>query len=430
MFLSKSKNLFLPVVNFINKLGDLILLCLEKIGSFLILSVLIIINLFKWYFLELKHKIYNKKKKIHIEKIKPSLDINYSIKTLPQETKIKQKLTTKQILEKYLQYQHDFQIKIKKRFQLEAIILSFFLIILIIQTIIIFTFNNNKVDTGLAMETRSLNNQNRIEYNNDIGTRILDNFQNHSSLIEFGGKIEIGKNKIKTINHTNCKTPILPPIENGCYFVISPNNINIPDKGLIFKNIIFDAQLSGDSQIEIELKNYNSGKITSKIGTIKSTTVDKKLILPENISKSEGLFITLWQKSSEIIINKIIFEYLSTDMLIPVSGKIQNWKQDKNLLANIILDNNENKKYDLKIDQNWNCRNSFPGVKSIEIDIDGGFVIKRDDQCYIGYKPDSWFTDNNKNSLPPGMWLLHIPDINTSYSFEIKNGETQKVLEI
>jgi hypothetical protein len=206
--------------------------------------------------------------------------------------------------------------------------------------------------------------------------------------------------------------------------------MNIPQKGTVYKYLTIDADLADQSQLYIQIKNYEKGTITKDLGAIKADNVSKKIALPENISEVEGLQVTLWEKSNPIVIRKMAIEYWNVDMEIPVSGKIANWSATETQYAAVFQDINESKTLDPKIDKPWLCRANFPGAGAVEVDVSGSFVIKRDDKCYTDVKPDKWYTDDQKNSLPNGNWLLVVGGEQKVYPFEVKKNQTESVLDL
>ncbi|MEI6729074.1 MAG: hypothetical protein WCK98_05520 [bacterium] len=271
---------------------------------------------------------------------------------------------------------------------------------------------------------------NSIDTTSVPGVRIVDNFKNTKALGEIGQSMKITDNQISTQNSSNCKTPVPPPKENGCSLVFLPSSLSIPSRGTVFRSIQVEGSLSGDSQLVIEIKNYEKGQVTATVGNFNKDNFSTKLALPESISGVEGISFKFWEKSGPIQISKIAINYVNVEALKPVSGKIVGWNSETETLAALYYDQNENKTLDKKTDRPWVCRPNFPGVKPVYIGKDGSFVIYRDDDCFIDIKPDTWYTDDKKNSLPDGYWLIDISDLNQTYSFKVEKDKKEAVLEL
>jgi hypothetical protein len=283
---------------------------------------------------------------------------------------------------------------------------------------------------GATSQTLGSPVTNSIDTTSEPGIRVVDNFKNTKALGEIGQSMKITDNLISTQNSSNCKTPVPPPKENGCSLVFLPSSLSIPSRGTVFRSLQVEGNLSGDSQIVIEIKNYERGQITTTVGNFNKDNFSTKLALPESISGVEGISFKFWEKSGPIQISKIAINYVNVEALKPVTGKIVGWNSETETLAALYYDQNENKLLDKKTDRPWVCRPNFPGVKPIYIGKDGSFVIYRDDDCFIDIKPDSWYTDDKKNSLPDGYWLIDISDLNQTYSFKVDKDKKEMVLEL
>lgn len=304
------------------------------------------------------------------------------------------------------------------------------ILILVVNTVfVLFQSPFQNANAGTATQTTT-GVQNLITDTTQPGMRVVENFLSNKFVAEVGSSINIQKDKIITKGTNNCKTPVPPPSQNGCEFVLLPSSLSIPIRGTLFKTIKFEATVTGDSEILITKKNYEKGRIIDTIGSITATNLNKKMVLPESILGVEGLEIKLWERGGTIEIRKIIIEYFNVETMVPVAGKINNWKATSPVLGSIYLDINENKKFDVKTDKPWICKPNFPGLVSVNIDTDGSFVMYRDDSCFIDVKPDFFYTDEKKSVLPPGDWLLVLDNGKEVYNFTIEVKDKEKILEL
>jgi hypothetical protein len=129
-------------------------------------------------------------------------------------------------------------------------------------------------------------------------------------------------------------------------------------------------------------------------------------------------------------ITKISVEYASVDNLSQVSGKIKDWTQGQKQFGEIYADWNENRGFEPRSDQRWDCKANFSGVKPVVINEDGSFVILRDDSCFVDVKPDNWFIDEQKSVLPSGDWLLVLNGAEKIYHFKTDAQTPKIVLEL
>jgi|GEM_PF-1734405 len=323
-------------------------------------------------------------------------------------------------------YRQNLQKKVKWG---QYLIFGAILILLINTVFVLFQspFQNANAGNNVTQTTTGV--QNLITDTTQPGVRVVENFLTTKLIAEVGQSINIQKDKIITKGTNNCKTPVAPPTENGCEFVLLPSSLSIPIRGTLFKSIKFEATITGDSEILLIKKNYEKVRIVDNIGSVTATNLNKKMVLPESISGVEGIGIKLWEKGGTIEIRKIIIEYFNVETMIPVSGKINNWKETTPILGSLYLDVNENKKFDVKTDKAWICKPNFPGLVAVNIYIDGSFVMYRDDSCFIDVKPDFFFTDEKKSVLPPGDWLMVLKDGKEVYHFTIEVKDKEKVLE-
>ena len=253
----------------------------------------------------------------------------------------------------------------------------------------------------------------------------ISNFYNNQAISELGASLKTSSNSIVTQNSTNCQTPVLPPEVNGCGFVFLPNLSGLPATKKIFNRLYVQGSIGEGSQIQVNLKNYQKASISKEIGTIKS--VDQKITLPENIDSVEGISFQLWQKGGPIKIEKINIEYFYVENLKELSFKINSFSLLESQTGSIYLDQNEDGKLDTAFDKEWTCRPNFPGAKKFVISKKEDVVILRDDTCYNQVKPDNWKLDSGKAVLPAGKWLLYFSQSKKTFSFEIKNQDTNSI---
>lgn len=323
-----------------------------------------------------------------------------------------------------------YRASLQKKVRLGQYLIIGAILILVVNTVFILFQSpfQNASASGISSQTTSAV-QNLVTDNTQPGMRVVDNFLGNKLIAEAGSSINIQKDKIITKGTNNCKTPVLPPSQNGCSFVLIPSSLSIPIRGTIFTTIKFEATITGESEIQISKKNYEKGKNIVDIGSITALNLNKKMPLPESITGVEGLEIKLWERDGNIEIRKIVIEYFNVDSLVAVSGKINDWKEAQPTTGSVYLDLNENKKFDVKTDKQWTCRPNFPGLMSVSIDTDGSFVMYRDDSCFIDVKPDLFYTDEKKSVLPPGNWLLVLKNGEQVYNFTIDIKDKDKILE-
>jgi hypothetical protein len=303
-------------------------------------------------------------------------------------------------------------------------------VILIFQTFLILNKGLNIQIPGATSQAQNLQTVSTLPTTSTPGNRVVTDFNTNLGIVDVGSSLKVQKAEIDLRNVSNCSTPLVPPLQNGCGFSILPSALGIPNRGVLFKNIQFQGSLGDGGKIALDLKDYDKGELGNQIATIDKSTFDQKTILPQNIDSTSGIFVRLWSTGgNDIVINSILVEYDDVSNLRPVSGKISTDLAKENVTATIYEDRDENKLLDPDIDQKWSCRPNFSGVAQIKFNADGNFTLQRDDDCFIDVKPDSWYTDEKKDVLPPGKWLMVIDGKNLVFNFEIQPDDKQVILD-
>ena len=263
------------------------------------------------------------------------------------------------------------------------------------------------------------------------GNRVITDFNTNIGIADAGHSLRIQKAQIDLRNPSNCSTPLVPPLENGCGFSILPSALGIPNRGVLYRNIQFEGSLGENGRLALDLKNYDRGALDKEIGTITKATFSKKTILPENIDSTTGIFVRFWSSGgANMVITKILVEYSDVGNLRPVSGKVSPDLAKEDATGIIYQDRDENKLFDPKVDKKWECQPNFSGVGQVKFNENGNFILERDDGCFVDVKPDSWYTYEKKNVLPPGKWLLIIDGKSLVYNFEIKPDDKQVIADL
>ena len=251
------------------------------------------------------------------------------------------------------------------------------------------------------------------------GLRIVRDFAGNSALADVGFQLEIQKNLIKTKGSQNCKTPILPPMENGCHFLLIPSSLGIPNKGMLYRSFSLEGDLAEGDKIQVEIKDYDKDKVQT-ISTITSVNINQDFDLPENIPSSSGILFRLWAKNQDITVRQINLKYFSVDDLRQVSGNLMGDLASIEETPKVYLDSDQNGKFDKDTDKAWTCRTSFPGARFVLGEGDK-FSIEPDDSCFNDVKPDCWYkAKTNKCVLPTGKWLLVYNAKKIAIQFEVK----------
>jgi len=312
---------------------------------------------------------------------------------------------------------------------------NYFLIItvLIIGSInLYFAFNPLSRETKIAQASDTFlvnQNDNATGKIGKIGNKVVTNFLGNPALTEYGFKVKANKNSIQTVNDGNCKTQIIPPEGNGCNFVIAPSLLGLPKRGIALKTLTLAGSMGGDSKVILDIKNYEKGILQKRIAEVTGSDLNTPIKLPQNLDSFQAISFRFWEKDTPIEVNKMIFSYFYTDNLTEVSGRLVNFEATENdNSAQIYWDANENGVYDIDIDEKQDCRYNFPGVFAVNFEKDGAFKVKRDSACFKDVKPDIWYTDEGKNSLPPGKFLLLFDKTKRVIPFEIQTSEADKNL--
>jgi hypothetical protein len=262
------------------------------------------------------------------------------------------------------------------------------------------------------------------------GIKVMSEFSSNKAITDIGYNLKVQKGTIQTKGHTNCNTPSAPAVENGCGFSLIPSAMGIPTRGVLFKSIQFQGTFGQNSRLRLDIKDFEKGILTTQIASLDGLgQINKKTDLPEQINQTSGIFVRFWTDKEIMVINKIAIEYYSVDNLHKVQGKISPELAAQGVMGYIYQDSNQNGLFDEKTDQLWLCRPNFPGLKPVEINLEGNFLLLRDDSCYIDVKPDKWYTDSSRLSLPAGKWILVLGDNRGQYPFEIKNTEDEQSLD-
>lgn len=248
----------------------------------------------------------------------------------------------------------------------------------------------------------------------------LTSFYNNAAISEVAYQLELKKQSISTRGTTNCSTPEVPPVQNGCGFVIRPYAAGIPNKKSRLLKLQVVAQMGGQDKIAFDLKNTDSNEIETAVGTIEGRYQNRSIRLPDQLKANQQIFVRLWPaKGSEVTIKEIIVESLNYDQLQPVDLELpQAYSQGR---LQLYLDINNDKRLDSN-DVLWTCANGFPGVQDINLTGSAKISLVRDDSCIGGQLPEQWQNDNGKNALPPYNWLAVILDKDnqkTVFSFEV-----------
>ncbi len=308
-------------------------------------------------------------------------------------------------------------------------LLSLFVLLIVINLYTVFYLNfSNQTTPVVSAQTQALTPNLQQIKSPEVGLKIVREFAGNNALADIGFQLSVAKNEIKTKGSPNCKTPILPPMENGCHFLLIPSALGVPNRGTIYRSLGVDATLAEGDKIEISIKNYEKDQIQT-ITTINSTNITQDFTLPENIPTNSGILFRLWAKNQDISIRQINVRYFSVDDLKQVAGTLDGDLAKIEEVPKIYYDANQNGKLDKDTDLDWACRPNFPGAK-MNIASDGKFVIEPDDGCFVDVKPDCWYkTKVNKCALPNGKWLVAYESKPIVIPFEIEDNVEDLSLE-
>lgn len=297
-----------------------------------------------------------------------------------------------------------------------------------VQTFLILT--NQSINFQATATNQTLSTITSLPVNSEPGLRIITNFTTNQGVIDIGYSLDVQKEVIKMKNTGNCKTPGVPPLQNGCNVTILPGALGIPARGTIYKNIQFEGKIPKDSKIKMDIKDFETGEVGQDLGSFGGEKLGKNIPIPSNISNTQGIYLRLWTLGGEISITKVAIEYYNVEQVKPVSGRINPELLKDVTSFKIWEDKDQNRLWDPKNDVEWTCRPNFPGVLPLEFGVNGNFVMTRDDACFTDIKPDKWYIDKGTNVLPNGMWLIVSQDPQIAVSFEVKASNEKVILDI
>jgi len=277
--------------------------------------------------------------------------------------------------------------------------------------------SNSRFESSSSPEQISLNIPKAS--NQENGKLIVSKFAGNPAINDTGSKINVAQNRVATISHPNCQTPIIPPEINGCGFVIIPNLLGLPKKGISFNSIQLFGSIDGQSEIIINQRNYQTGQTERQIGLINATTLQNQIALPADLTNSDGLYFRFWDKGGEINITNIIVNYSNIQDLNSVEGTLDADPSFYLKKAVVYWDVNENSTFEPDVDKVWAAKNNFTGVKAVEFDSQGKFKLFRDETSFKLDRPKNWENDNLKFSLPAGKWLIVFEDTGKAIGFEL-----------
>lgn len=295
-----------------------------------------------------------------------------------------------------------------------AIILALVLGMMNTGLVVFVVYKISELDTRINQINPPQRQASNINFSNR--TIELNYFLNHPSVIEIGAKLKVEKNSISTNQSPNCKTPVLPPIENGCQILMSPSKLLIP--GMRLTSVQLEGQILENNEIHLEKIPFDKVENPRVLGIISSND-NRPIPLSQSFGPQEVLRLRMWNKSqSDIELSKIIFTYVDFDSLRPVI-----LDTTKPLEAAIIyMDVDKDKKYDQQKDLIWTCQQDFPGIKLEKRA--NTTLIKRNDACMqASTKPESWLSDEGQNALPIGSWLINLNDGKPPIPFEVRDDQ-------
>jgi hypothetical protein len=241
-------------------------------------------------------------------------------------------------------------------------------------------------------------------------TTSITSFYNNSSVSEVGYQLELKKQSISTKNTTNCFTSEVPPVKNGCGFVLRPYASGIQPVGSYLHKLIIKGKIGPSDKIAIDIKDSEKNEITQPLGFIESKQTELSIILPSSLKQNEQILLRLWpEKGSEITLGEIYIESFDlnkiqeTNLILPID--LVSKYQGKNV--NIYLDSDKNGKLDPSVDKKWDCVNGFPGVQPVSV-AESTIKLVRNESCVTRGYPQEWKKDEGKLSLPTYHWLATV----------------------
>jgi hypothetical protein len=263
----------------------------------------------------------------------------------------------------------------------------------------------------------------------------INSFYGNTAISEIGYQLDLKKQSLSTRNTSNCFASTIPAIKNGCGFEIRPYATTIPKQGTKLLNLIFKAQMGQNDKIALDIKNSETGEITSSLGIIEGKLKELSLKLSGSLAQNEQILVRLWpQSGSEITVDSIIIEYLDVTKLQPVELKLnpEDAKKYSGKNLNIYLDVDKDGFLDKSNDLLWDCRNNFPGIKPMIINQDGAIKLERNGECVKENIPNNWKSDSGNNSLAPYYWIavIKIDELkNDTFAFQTEKGKEQYELK-
>lgn len=258
----------------------------------------------------------------------------------------------------------------------------------------------------------------------------ITSFYNNAAVSEVAYQLELKRQSISTKGTSNCYTPEVPPLQNGCSFVIRPYAAGIASKKSQLLQLRIDGTMGSQDKVVFDLKNTDNNEIETNIGTIDGRFEEKSVVLPASLEPNQQLLVRLWPaRGSEVTIREIIVESLSFDRLQPITLELPVTYPSSQLT--IYLDRNKNGQLDDK-DLLWNCVNGFPGVQSVGLTDSRTITLVRDDRCVKNSAPSTWATDKGMNVLAPYYWLAVVEGSNgnkTILPFEVTKDKNNFVLK-
>lgn len=309
-----------------------------------------------------------------------------------------------------------------KTLRIGLALLGSLLVIAIVCNIILFIFISNNLnsnqktqDTQTASNTANTKATTNNQLIKDYQT-ITSTFYNDNSVSQIGYMLEIKKESLSTINTTNCFTPEVPPIENGCGFNFRPYATGISNVGTRLLSITFEAQMGNEDLIALDVINTEQNKIVSSLERIMGKDQIYSAKLPYSLAPNEQILVRLWPKrESSVTVSRIYVDYLDKKKLQNISLELSSelFSKVNNSTMNIYLDTNKNQKFDQDIDLLWICNEQFPGVQQNKISSQK-IQLKRDDSCLDRESREIYGADDYTLALGPYLWLAVFKTENNS----------------
>lgn len=253
----------------------------------------------------------------------------------------------------------------------------------------------------------------------------INSFYNNSAISEVAFQLELKKQSVSTNGTTNCFTPDVPPLQNGCSFVVRPYAAGITRQGTILNRLIFSANMNSGDKFVIDIKDTDKNEITSNLGIIRGRDSIRSIDLPARLSAKEQVLVRFWpQRGSVMTVNEILVEYFNIEQLQPVTLNLP--KAYPGAVLKIYQDYDLNGVFDAEADRLWNCNRSFAGVLDTVLNSDTHIKLLRDDGCMTQDIPSKWISDKGVDALPPYKWIGVVFQNNKvvdNFPFELNKGE-------